>query len=260
MKKSLLGSVAVSFIVLSPAFAADMPLKAPRPAPVAAAPNWTGIYFGANGGYGWGRADLTFPTAQFFADVAGQGYSQRPDGGIVGGHAGINWQIGPWVIGEETMIDWSRLDETRIGGVSPTFPADIYSTRISRYDSETARLGYAFGNFLFYAKGGVAWARWGLDLFSGPPIPNVAASYRQTVVGATGGGGIEYMVVPNLILGIEYDYAAFKDRGIYAQGACIGAGCAATLSAPVTINATNTNISTVLGRVSYLINWGSLGF
>jgi outer membrane immunogenic protein len=259
MNRFLLGIVAVPFSVLSPAFAADMPLKAPPMAPPIAAPNWSGFYFGANGGYGWGHADLAFPTSQFFADTAGEGFSARPSGGIVGGHFGVNWQFGPWVVGEETIIDWARLNQGVVGGVSPTYPADSFTTRMHFYDSATGRLGYALGNWLFYGKVGAAWTHLGLDLFSGPPIPDVAARYGQTVVGVTGGAGVEFMWMSNIVLGVEYDYASFKDQGIMATGVCTAAVCAGSAPA-ININGSNINVQTVLGRVSYLINWGTLGF
>ena len=53
----LLAAAAVS------ANAADMPVKA-VPAPVVAQVyNWTGLYVGVNGGWGWGQQD---PLAPFF--------------------------------------------------------------------------------------------------------------------------------------------------------------------------------------------------
>ena len=42
-----------------PAFAADLPIRSAPPSmlsPVSAY-NWTGIYVGANAGYGWGRPE-----------------------------------------------------------------------------------------------------------------------------------------------------------------------------------------------------------
>jgi outer membrane immunogenic protein len=52
LKEHLLAGVAVAaLIVAAPPGAADLPLKAPRPA---VAPwSWSGFYIGGHGGYGW---------------------------------------------------------------------------------------------------------------------------------------------------------------------------------------------------------------
>ena len=51
MKKTLLGVVAIAALMGTPAFAADLALKAPPPPPPAA--SWTGCYIGANVGGIW---------------------------------------------------------------------------------------------------------------------------------------------------------------------------------------------------------------
>ena len=51
MKNLLLGGIALVALV-APAAAADMPIKAPPPAPIDI---WSGGYVGANVGYDWGR-------------------------------------------------------------------------------------------------------------------------------------------------------------------------------------------------------------
>ena len=62
MKRTLL--IAALFASATvPALAADLPYKAPRPAPVMIpVVNWTGFYIGINGGYSWGKAgrELSF--------------------------------------------------------------------------------------------------------------------------------------------------------------------------------------------------------
>src|ERR1700733_9352693 len=85
--------------------AADLsvaPLYKAPPAEVTQAYNWTGFYFGANGGGGWGHS---FWNAQ----PTGVGLS----GGLAGGTAGYNWQTGKVVLGVEGDVDWSGLQGTR---------------------------------------------------------------------------------------------------------------------------------------------------
>ena len=63
--------------------------------------NWTGFYFGANGGGGWGHSCWS-------ANATGIDLS----GGLVGGTAGYNWQAGKVVFGLEGDLDWSGLSGT----------------------------------------------------------------------------------------------------------------------------------------------------
>src|SRR3954471_15090261 len=55
MRTTLATTAALLLSVSVSAFAADLPVKAPMVAPVAAY-NWTGLYVGGNAGYSWGRA------------------------------------------------------------------------------------------------------------------------------------------------------------------------------------------------------------
>jgi outer membrane immunogenic protein len=56
MKKSAFGLMFVFLFVGSQAYAADMPLKAPVPAP---AQSWTGFYVGGEVGGAWSDPHLT---------------------------------------------------------------------------------------------------------------------------------------------------------------------------------------------------------
>ena len=59
MKKLIIGA-AVATLSAASAFAADLPMQPYKsaPAPVMAQVyNWTGMYVGVNGGYGWGTQD-----------------------------------------------------------------------------------------------------------------------------------------------------------------------------------------------------------
>src|SRR5262245_6069278 len=109
---------------LSPAVAADLPVKARPVAPVVQVFNWTGFYIGGNAGYSWGRNDFNLAGAsttrtQVFrafglpaqtqlsdvstaAAIVGSG-NANVNGGIAGGQIGYNWQVDrSWVLGLET--------------------------------------------------------------------------------------------------------------------------------------------------------------
>src|SRR3954451_2544718 len=101
MKKFLLGSVGLAAMLAGPAMAADMPIKAPPPPPVAYY-DWSGAYIGFNAGGVWYDEDRTFRNAGALAGVANRGNNSSD--GIFGFHAGAQWQWGAWVLGAEAAL------------------------------------------------------------------------------------------------------------------------------------------------------------
>ena len=73
-----------------------------------AAYNWTGLYFGVNGGGGWGRSWWS-----------GNATGLNVSGGLIGGTAGYNWQTSNVVLGVEGDVDWSRLQGDTISTLCP---------------------------------------------------------------------------------------------------------------------------------------------
>ena len=98
MKNLVLGSVALVAIGVSiPAHAADMPVKAPPPAPTTAAPyNWSGLYVGANFGGAWTSGNLNIPGNNFYGGLTEF---------IAGVQAGYNFQAGHFLFGVEGDFD-----------------------------------------------------------------------------------------------------------------------------------------------------------
>jgi outer membrane immunogenic protein len=194
MKKILLASVAaVAFC--APAFAADMPVKAPvykaAPAPVF---SWTGCYVGANIGGGWARD-------RYFDDLGG-GHTfvgePKSSGVVGGGQLGCDYQTGPWVFGVEGMFDWSGISGSTF---DPLLPALIEHDKIKWFGTATARVGYAVDRSLIYIKGGGAW----VNTHSFDNDSSVFDNTR-TAAGWTIGGGWEYAFAPNWSMKIEYDH------------------------------------------------------
>jgi opacity protein-like surface antigen len=125
----LLASVAV------PAFAADMPVKAPPPA--APIVDWSGVYTGIAAGGAWGHQNFGVPSSinnLFGTNVDrifnGTSVLLQPDfdltgacgingcnrfntsGFIGGGFAGVQKQWGSWVIGIEGSWDWTSMKKS----------------------------------------------------------------------------------------------------------------------------------------------------
>ena len=183
------------------AVAADLsvaPLyKAPPPA-VAPAYNWSGFYLGINGGGGWGHSNWDTSSDRI-------GLS----GGLVGGTAGYNWQIGSAVLGLEGDIDWANLKGT---SSSTLCPAGC-STSDTWLSTVRGRAGYAFGGVLPYLTGGLAVG----DIRAATPG---FAGASNTSAGWTAGGGIEFGLTGNWSAKAEYLYV---DLGKFNCGtACNG--------------------------------------
>ena len=214
MRKVSLGSVAASalFLICANANAADLPARPSAYAtPVAAAYNWTGIYVGLNGGWGWGQQDpLNIISNRF--DNSSIGFS----GGLFGGTLGAQIQSSHVVLGFESDIDWANLKGS--SNVSPTVAGGLLglvsaTTNIDWVATARARVGYAFDNVLVYGTGGLAvlGAKTSLSLVPGGAacgaiLTGCAGASRQ--IGAALGGGVEYGLTPNLSAKLEYLYVS----------------------------------------------------
>lgn len=189
MKKFLLAGIAAATFVGAPAFAADLPAKAPvykaAPAPMF---NWSGWYAGVNGGYGWSPyndqlRDTSNPPFLF------SGLS--PEGWFGGGQAGYNWQgVGsPWVFGLEADIQASDINDNR-NWVVGAIPVQQKS-ELDWFGTVRGRLGYAVDRTLFYATGGWAFGR----INNCECLTGGIGTTRKNDTTANGyvvGGGVEY--------------------------------------------------------------------
>src|SRR5829696_7019998 len=111
MKKFLLSSVALLGFTAG-AMAADLPRRAAPPiyAPVPLF-TWTGFYVGVNAGYGWNSGNSSYIDPAF-----GYGSSSGDDGGFVGGaQIGYNYQIGSFVLGVETDLQYADVGNKSSG-------------------------------------------------------------------------------------------------------------------------------------------------
>jgi outer membrane immunogenic protein len=164
--------------------AADLSVAPIYKAPPVAAPqayNWSGFYLGLNGGGAWGTSNW---------DSAG---SFNLSGGVVGGTAGVNWQIGHAVIGLEGDVDWSTLKGTTTSALC----AGGCTTNNDWLATVRGRAGYAFDRFMPYVTGGLALG----DIKAAAPG---FAGATQTNTGWTAGGGVELALTNNWTAKAEY--------------------------------------------------------
>src|SRR5262245_36113442 len=112
MKKLAIVIAAIALIG-TPAFAADIAVKAaaPSPAPVY---NWTGWYVGVNGGLATQTKASTLTGFNVeFGQVTTTGTTWfSPVGGFGGGQIGYNWQTAPWVVGLEADIQGGSIRDS----------------------------------------------------------------------------------------------------------------------------------------------------
>lgn len=194
----LSASVAMGLFVAVPLFpaAADTELDnlfGPRTSdPV----DWSGVYIGAHGGYGWGDFD-------YVLDVEGvveESVSHDGNGWLYGGHVGVQHQYGRIVAGLE--LSYSKLD------VSDTVLSKIGGERYRTIDVDalftaTARIGLARDHMLWYIKGGYAAADVETAIFKGYSPKSTTSGWDS---GWTIGAGVDVLCHSRFILGFEYNY------------------------------------------------------
>jgi len=208
VQPQLLFGAAACLVFAAPAFAADLRPRTYTKAPVYSAPeavyNWTGFYIG-------GHVGGAFP-----GDSSFEGSDGRFLGGVQGG---FDYQFATnWVIGAEAQYSW--LGGNSGGGV--IFPGGTLVTgNTDQLGSATARLGYAFGPALLYAKGGYAWRgnnNIGVSVGGLPAAFTTSGNQRD---GYTVGAGLEYMFAPNWSVKGEYQFYNFGNTTFTAGPAPI---------------------------------------
>ncbi len=196
---------------------ADGMVQHSAPAPCCEAP-FAGAYFGAALGFARQRVEINNETLSTrFKD---------DDGGVTfGGYAGYNWQrcCSPIVFGIETDLNFLNTKPTALDietGPNPALTDETTSlkSRIDWFGTVRGRLGFVVhDNWLLYGTGGLAYAqvdhKLGDDCVGCGSGVNAGAfqqSNKDTKVGWTGGGGVEFLHDPHWLVRAE---ALFVDLG-----------------------------------------------
>ena len=218
MKKQLLASVALCALgAVTPAIAADLPVKAPiYKAPVAAVYNWTGCYAGGNIGYSWGRSsgDFNAPDLAILGLPTSYSVSHNLNGLIGGAQIGCNRQFNnTWVLGLEADFQGSaekqsssRSDPFDFEGFfgSSEFPTTVTGTVNQTIESKILWFGTLRGRagflltptILLYGTGGLAYGKASVSdtITLATSSPSTAATIigdSKVKIGWTVGAGIE---------------------------------------------------------------------
>jgi hypothetical protein len=145
MKRFLMAAAAVAaFASNGVAHAADMglPIAPPVYVPPPAVLSWTGPYVGLNGGGGWGTTDHTFTGV--VAGLTASTGNFKTSGGLAGGTWGYNYQVGAWVFGAESDLDWANIRGTFTAAI-PGVVTGSLSTKLNWLSTYRARVGYTWG-------------------------------------------------------------------------------------------------------------------
>jgi outer membrane immunogenic protein len=255
MKKIAIVIAGIAALIGTPAFAADMAVKAPPPAP-APVPTWTGFYGGIQFGGGWSDEAVNYspndPVAAsvlnataFGGQPVASGY-RVPQSGAVGGiEAGYNWQAGSnWLLGLEADFSLSGLSGTA-SGTTPFFMASTQTTTAKQdtdwFGTVRGRLGWlATPNLLLFGSGGFAYGRVADSasyavstafLITAPPFsvvcpagpPCFVGSSATTRTGWTAGGGAEWLLDQRWTAKIEYQFVDLGTETVRITALAVGA-------------------------------------
>jgi high affinity Mn2+ porin len=186
--------------------------------------NWTGFYAGGQMGYTFGTSRWT-ASSPGAADVSGSlSFTQRIDpfsetGSFFAGlQGGYNYMLpNRVVIGGEvdaTFPTFPDRNGVSTGGItnliSPTLGSETYSETTLVSGTVRGRIGYAPGNWLFYATGGFAWTYDQLSLTQN--ATGVSESPFLWRLGYAAGAGVEAPIAPHWTARLEYLFTGYGNH------------------------------------------------
>ena len=203
LKLGMLAATSSVALTIGHANAADLArYKAPPPPPPMY--NWSGLYVGANIGYSWGEAKYEATLAA----AGGVSRSERMDGVIGGLQSGYNFQLGGWVLGFESDIQFSgqKGGETFPGVIAgATITTDV---KLEWFGTSRTRLGIlATPNILLYGTAGIAYGRYKESAtVTVAGVGSLTSTFTDVKAGWTAGAGIEGALWSGWSAKVEYLY------------------------------------------------------
>ncbi len=225
MKKIVVAaSSSLLFYLVTPSIAADlvrMPQIATPPPPV---PSWTGFYAGANAGYGQGdvsTSENSLTTSGALLGITpgilgapqtfgGDNRRYSVDGALGGVQIGYYRQFSNIVLGIEA--DWQAANIHGTDSFDATAAGPFYTGQgnLDWFGTLRGRVGYAFGSWMPYVTGGLAYGHSASTLTIQPgtqAAPRGTPFLANTSAIDTGyavGGGVEVMLGPSWSVKAEY--------------------------------------------------------
>jgi high affinity Mn2+ porin len=223
--RGVVGTAFGLMALVANARAGDLPVKAPPQS--AQAYDWTGFYFGGHVGYAGGSSNWSAtPTGAAGAAQSGsfslfQPFDPFSEAGsyFAGLQAGYDTMLPDRiVIGakvDASFPGFLPLSGITIGGSStfaaPAIGLETYSETMLSFGTVRGRIGYAPGNWLFYATGGFAWAYDQVSLT--PAATGITESHLSSRFGGAAGAGVEAPVAPHWTASLEYLVLPFGRTG-----------------------------------------------
>jgi opacity protein-like surface antigen len=194
--------------------------------------SWAGFYIGGNVGYSissFGN-DTSYSNAALGTPLAADSSYVKHYGALGGGQAGYNWQLGMWVAGLETDMQFahqrtatsSGCDGAICNAAVTAFDAPVvlvHQYNLDWFGTVRGRLGASVTpDVLAYATGGVVYGEvehlgtiygTGFDSMGNPIFAGNIFASRQLRAGWTAGGGIEARLFGNVTGRIEYLHVDF---------------------------------------------------
>lgn len=189
--------------------------------------NWTGFYLGGHIGYAWGNSDWTATTDAAPARTIASGSLSlaqpidtfKESGSFFEGlQTGYNYMlVNHFLIGAEADASFPAYPEPitglGIGGTSTLLNgSETYTENVLVSGTARARIGYAPGNWLLYATGGLAWT---YDQTSLSQLANgTSEAHNLLRFGWAAGAGVEVPVLPHWTAKLEYMFTGYGNSGV----------------------------------------------
>jgi outer membrane immunogenic protein len=133
---------------------------------------------------------------------------------LAGAHAGYNWQQGAMVFGFETDLQGTHLNSSMNDRLIhnpplvPPPPGDFAATNasIDWYGTFRGRLGVTAGQWLFYGTAGAAYGNVDLSSTFSTLGLQTFSQTSEPRIGWVAGAGFEYLLLPNVMLSLGYQY------------------------------------------------------
>lgn len=172
--------VLAALCLVSSAFAADLPVKAPA-APMAVPYTWTGFYIGGNVGRSWGNLQgVAFSTDDPPGTLGPSAGPAAPtsfsaSGTVDGFLLGYNWQLAQrWLIGFETDYEFASVKgqgtSSNLSSLGAIPFTSVTDETLRWFGTVRGRLGFLpIDHLLIYGTGGFAYGR--IDQSASYPTP-----------------------------------------------------------------------------------------